>query len=352
MAPPEKRFQVFVSSTYQDLGDERQEVIQALLELDCIPAGMELFPAANDDQWTLIKRVIDDCDYYIVIVGGRYGSIGPDGKSYTQMEYEYALSEGKPIIGFLHKEPADLPLSRSEADPVAAERLAVFRELVQQKMCRYWTTPSELGSVVSRSVIKLIKSTPAIGWVRGDQVPDVATTEELLRLRAQVDELEREQQAAAVTEQPANATDLAQGEEEVALGFSFDHTADGSYVRSTGRWSFKTSWNQVFARISPLMIDRAPDSSIKAALNEFVASENRARMKGLEEMKGRQVSRFALGDDDFLAIMVQFRALGLVEKVTVARRGVYDKDTYWTLTPYGDRVMTQLRAIRKGAPSS
>ena len=52
----EKKYQVFVSSTYDDLRPERQEVIQALLELDCIPAGMELFPAADDDQWTLIER--------------------------------------------------------------------------------------------------------------------------------------------------------------------------------------------------------------------------------------------------------------------------------------------------------
>ena len=71
----EKRFQVFVSSTYTDLLEARTEVMQALLELDCMPAGMELFPASNDTQWTWIKKVIDESDYYIVIVGGRYGSI-------------------------------------------------------------------------------------------------------------------------------------------------------------------------------------------------------------------------------------------------------------------------------------
>lgn len=71
----EKKYQVFVSSTYQDLQKERQEVMQALLELDCIPVGMELFPAADDDQWTLIKGLISDCDYYVLIVAGRYGSI-------------------------------------------------------------------------------------------------------------------------------------------------------------------------------------------------------------------------------------------------------------------------------------
>ena len=83
-----KKYQVFVSSTFMDLIDERQEVMQALLELDCIPVGMELFPAADEDQWTLIKGLINDCDYYVLIIGGRYGSLGPSGKSDTQMEYE------------------------------------------------------------------------------------------------------------------------------------------------------------------------------------------------------------------------------------------------------------------------
>jgi hypothetical protein len=70
----DKRYQVFVSSTYEDLIEERLEVMKALLELDCIPCGMEYFPAANEDAWTFIKKLIDVCDYYVVIVGGKYGS--------------------------------------------------------------------------------------------------------------------------------------------------------------------------------------------------------------------------------------------------------------------------------------
>jgi hypothetical protein len=45
-----RRYQVFVSSTYEDLKEERQHVIQALLETKCIPLGMELFPAASMEQ--------------------------------------------------------------------------------------------------------------------------------------------------------------------------------------------------------------------------------------------------------------------------------------------------------------
>ena len=51
------RYQVFVSSTFRDLQSERREVMQALLEMNCFPAGMELFPATDDDAWTLIKSM-------------------------------------------------------------------------------------------------------------------------------------------------------------------------------------------------------------------------------------------------------------------------------------------------------
>jgi pyrimidine-nucleoside phosphorylase len=167
----DKRYQVFISSTYIDLQEERQEIMQALLELDCIPSGMELFPAANDDQWSLIKKVIDDCDYYIVVVGGRYGSLSSSGLSFTQMEYEYAVSQGKPVMGFLHKTPGSIPASKSEPTEEGRAKLEAFRKLVQQKMCNYWTTPADLGARVSRSLVKLIKTNPGVGWIRADLVP-------------------------------------------------------------------------------------------------------------------------------------------------------------------------------------
>ncbi|GAB4035034.1 DUF4062 domain-containing protein [Spirosoma jeollabukense] len=128
----EKKYQVFVSSTYKDLLEERREVMQALLELDCIPVGMELFPAADDDQWTLIKRLIDDCDYYILIVGGRYGSLSIEGISYTQMEYEYALSQEIPIIAFLPKNPDNIPIGKSDGEPEKSKKLLIFKELAQK----------------------------------------------------------------------------------------------------------------------------------------------------------------------------------------------------------------------------
>ena len=97
-----KRYQVFVSSTYADLQQERRKVIQTLMEMDCIPAGMELFPAADDEQWEFIKRVIDDCDYYVLIIGGRYGSLTSEGISYTEKEHNYAMSIGLKVLTILY----------------------------------------------------------------------------------------------------------------------------------------------------------------------------------------------------------------------------------------------------------
>ncbi len=167
-----KRYQVFVSSTFTDLQAERQEVMQALLELECIPAGMELFPAANESQWALIKKVINDCDYYVLIIAGRYGSKSPRGVSYTEKEYKYAKLCKKPILAFLHKNTDSLPDNQREKSGNDKKKLEKFRELVQKKSCRYWDSPKDLKGQVAASLANLIKSTPATGWIRGNSVSD------------------------------------------------------------------------------------------------------------------------------------------------------------------------------------
>jgi hypothetical protein len=47
MIQPSKRYQIFISSTFTDLKEERDEVTQAIMELGHFPYGMEAFPATN-----------------------------------------------------------------------------------------------------------------------------------------------------------------------------------------------------------------------------------------------------------------------------------------------------------------
>lgn len=85
------KYQVFLSSTYSDLAEERESIIKAILEMYHIPIGMEMFSAEDEDQWEIIRRTIEVSDYYILVLGLRYGSKTSDGISFTQKEYEYAL---------------------------------------------------------------------------------------------------------------------------------------------------------------------------------------------------------------------------------------------------------------------
>jgi len=211
-----KRYQVFVSSTYEDLKEERNEVMRALLELDCIPAGMELFPAADQDQWSLIQRVIDESDYYIVIVGGRYGSLSEEGISYTQKEYEYALEKGIPIIGFVHSNPTEIPTGKTDQNDDKRKKLDSFKSLVEKKMVKHWTNPQDLGSVVSRSLIQLTKSNPGIGWVKASELPEEDLSKEVLSLRRQKENLETELNKIR-TEEPKQAKNLAKGTEKIYI---------------------------------------------------------------------------------------------------------------------------------------
>ena len=63
----DKRYQVFLSSTFADLEDERKEVMAALQKAGFFVAGMELFPSDDSESWDVIKRVIDQCDYYCLL---------------------------------------------------------------------------------------------------------------------------------------------------------------------------------------------------------------------------------------------------------------------------------------------
>lgn len=165
----DKRYQVFISSTYSDLQDERKKVMHTILSLGCIPAGMELFPAMDEEQFEFIKRVIDDCDYYILIIGGRYGSVDEEGISFTEKEYQYAVLKGLPVLAFLHEDLNSIPLGKSEIIETKRERLIKFRgEVTKGRLVQFWRDIEDLNGKVAVSLSQVIKQQPAVGWVRGN----------------------------------------------------------------------------------------------------------------------------------------------------------------------------------------
>ena len=146
------RYQIFVSSTFQNLQEERQAILKSILKLNQFPAGMEIFPAANDSAWDLIEKVIKDSDYYVLVIGGKYGSMDETGISYTEKEYDFAVSQRIPVLAFLHSDPETIPVGKSEKDAGLREKLETFKLKVERHHCNYWRTMDELKENVLASV--------------------------------------------------------------------------------------------------------------------------------------------------------------------------------------------------------
>lgn len=96
------KYQVFISSTYEDMKEERLTAMNAILSKKHIPAGMEYFSARFLDQFQVIMEWIEMSDIFLLLLGGRYGSICKETKkSYVDMELEYAQKLNKPIIAII-----------------------------------------------------------------------------------------------------------------------------------------------------------------------------------------------------------------------------------------------------------
>lgn len=120
----EKKYQIFISSTYRDLKSARLKVRDAILSMYHFPVGMEMFGALDEDQWEVIKRDIDASDYYVLIIGKMFGSEVPgEGISYTQKEYRYAVEQGIPVLAFLIKDDADVPKTYQETEKDRIDKL-------------------------------------------------------------------------------------------------------------------------------------------------------------------------------------------------------------------------------------
>jgi hypothetical protein len=337
----DKRYQVFISSTFVDLVDERREVMQALLEMDCVPAGMELFPAGNTDQWTLIKGVIEQSDYYLVILGGRYGSMSEEGISYTEMEYDYAVERGIPVMGFVPADADAIPVGKTDKDDAAAKKLDEFREKVQLKLTKDWKNAEDLGSKVTRGLIHLIKNNPRPGWVRGDQAMTPETRVEIAELEAKIAKLEKKEMETSTAIAAHLDDGFAHGPEEVELSLTHKgYNYVSGLVEELGDLTY--TWDEIIEVLGPFMIDEAPERSLRNTFNNHMLSDIRNVPDDWTDDLSSESAE--ISDKSWGSIIVQLRALRLITTGT-KKRTVSDKAVYWKLTQAGDDYLVALRAV-------
>ena len=192
----DKKYQIFISSTYKDLIDERNKVRDVILSMYHFPIGMEMFNAADEEQWEIIKETIDSSDYYILIIGKRYGTViqdGPEaGISYTEKEFRYAKSVGIPVLAFI-KNDAAVTSNNMDLDPEKIKKLNDFVETVKDKREVDWFgTVDELGTKVTLALYKQFGRKNRPGWIRSDKLDMEQTLNEILEQNQKIRTLEHE----------------------------------------------------------------------------------------------------------------------------------------------------------------
>lgn len=321
----DKRYQVFVSSTFADLEDERRHVIQTLMEMDCIPAGMELFPAIDEEQWEFIKKVIDDCDYYLLIIGGRYGSIAEDGLSYTEKEFDYAVEKGLKVTVLLHEDPSSLPAKKTESIPESKEKLLRFIEKAQTgRLRRTWKSAEELPGLVALSMTKTIKTHPAIGWVRADKLGNQSDLREMIELQKENEKLKAELNKPSSQHQydlPKNICGL-----EASFTIHFKIYSSNIMESNYQQGSITKTFSEIFSYISPLIFKISDEQSVRKKINEYI--------KGFHYSGS---NRILIENNDFEVICLQFMALELIH---------IEGDQY-TLTHLGKSTMMRLKLVQE-----
>ncbi|WP_394223628.1 DUF4062 domain-containing protein [Priestia aryabhattai] len=175
-----KKLQVFISSTFNDLIEERQAAVEGILNAGHIPAGMELFKSGNESQLETVKRWIDESDVYLLILGGRYGAIEPEsGKSYTHLEYEYALEKKIPLFAVVINDSAlDKKVSTQGREVLERENIPKydqFKDLVTSRICRFFEDNKDIKLAIHDTLADFQTRYDFTGWISGRDLPAVDT---------------------------------------------------------------------------------------------------------------------------------------------------------------------------------
>ena len=289
---------------------------------------MELFPAADEEQFEFIKRVIEDCDYYLLIVGGRYGSLTAQGISYTEQEYDYALSRGLKVVALLHEKPDEIPFGKSEQHPELRDLLKAFRNRVAtDRLVRFWSSADQLPGIVALSLSKTIKMFPAIGWVRADRASSEEILSEINGLRKQNSQLQSALAGLAKSE-PAPIPDLAGLDEAIELHGSYFYRSN--YLT----WKATATWGELFGFVGPYLVQHPNETNVKSVLTH-----------ALFDRSGNHGTHVSLDDQDFQTIAVQLKALDLIN-LSYSKTVQGGMGLFWSATSSGERLTLERRAVR------
>jgi predicted ATPase/class 3 adenylate cyclase len=157
---PDQRVRVFISSTLQELAEERVAARRAIRRLHLAPVWYESGARPHPPR-SMYRAYLEQSHVFVGIYWQRYGWVAP-GMDISGLEDEYRLAAGKPMLLYL-KRPAP------DTEPRMTEFLDSIREAGAVSY-RTFTTPRELERLLADDLAVLLSESFA-GEATGTGAP-------------------------------------------------------------------------------------------------------------------------------------------------------------------------------------
>lgn len=259
----DKRYQVFISTSGSEMQPERIILSQTLVGMGFFSWGLE---QRNPLSTAFARRQIDDCDYVIILLGSQYGEQSVSGVGYMHLEYIYAVTKQKPIIVFMHDDPASREPSLHDAKAELREKFNDFRKLLQNEVDQVFTYRSlrDLEMAVRLNMPQMLERYPVTGWVRPQNAQ--ALHDEIDQLKARIAQMEAE----AGKREPDPFLSLPKVSMHEIFSFEYRMHAyqDGNFKEL--KIQKKLTWAELLAILGSTFVNPTPEEFFSKRLNEYL----------------------------------------------------------------------------------
>jgi hypothetical protein len=344
----DKRYHVFISTTGSDMQAERTVLSQTLVSQGFFSWGLEHRTPLTT---AFARRQIDDCDYFILMLGSRYGELSASGVSYLHLEYIYAVTKQKPILVLLHESPDSRPIELQELDQEGRVKFQDFRRQLQRErdMVVTFRDGRDLEMALRHAMPQLTARYVAQGWVRPNQAMVQQLQDENEQLRQKLVQLESQQRTHSMAGQNIagnSGLDLpqVQGDEEYAFDYKVHAYQDGNFREL--RPQRRMRWNELLLVLGPSFSPSAPEDHFARVMNDYLNSTALADVRDVMP-RAHAVARCQINVRSLHGIKMQLKHNGWIAPV-----GRDDRQRIlWELTATGERQLAKLMAKQRQANS-
>lgn len=339
----EKRYYVYISTSFEHVKAERMKLQVALIDLNMFP--WEFNDRRTSLNTALIRKQIDESDYVIFLIGAKYGDLSASGISYPHLDFLYAMSKQKNIICFVDALVMPRPAHERETNLEIQRKFHDFKLLLKKEVKFYYefTNTQDLERNVKKKLQQIFKDEPAVGWVRPKS--NGVLHNEIVRLKQQNAELKLELEKNKYQATPVmtsngvmqvNTPMMLSKTEKFVVQYRTHAYQDGNLKELYPQREM--TWHQILKVLASHFTTPAIEANFQRVLNYYL--ENTALADARESLpRVHAVARTQIDEHCLQQIKLQMKWNNWI---VPELQGKYGNRNYWQLTQEGQRQLTRV----------